>query len=126
MARISNREMRGAFEALRSAYAAAGMADSIYADGEEHRVTAADMILAEGSATYGNAWGVFFSPWHNGARWSGASAHFEPRGLGRLSTDRAEALARMRAYTGALYAVVNAERQGHRGAAYVLGTDVTE
>lgn len=125
MARITNREMRNAFEALRDAYAAAGMTETIYSDGE-HSATAADLVLDVGSATYGNAWGVFFSPWHNGARWPGASAHFEPRGLGRLSTDRAEALARMRSFTGALYAVVNAERDGMRGEAYALHADVAE
>lgn len=123
MARISTREMRTAFEALRDTHAAAGLTETLYgnhADGP-HTVGAADLILEEGSATYGNAWGVFYSPWHNGARWDGASAHFEPRGLGHLSTDRAIALARMRAYTGALYAVINAERQGTRTAAYAVG-----
>lgn len=126
MARISTREMRNAFEALRDAYAKAGMAESVYSGGEAHRVTAADLILSEGSATYGNAWGVWFSPWHNGARWDGASAHYTPRGLGNLTTDRAEALARMRSFTGALYAVVNAERDGMRGEAYALHADVAE
>lgn len=127
MPRITNREMRNAFEALRAAYAAAGLTETLYGNRGDgpHTATAADLILSEGSATYGNSWGVWLSPWHNGARWDGASAHYTPRGLGALSTDRAEALARMRSYTGALWAVVRAERDGTRVAPYELAAEVT-
>lgn len=104
-------DIRRAFTALQDAHRELHITETLHEGRTAHRVTADDLILDEGSATYGRAWGVFYSPWHNGARWDGASAHYTPRGLGGISTDAADTLIYLRAYTAGLYALASARKR---------------
>lgn len=127
--RISERKLRAAFHAFRTAYAAAGLHTVIRHPDEdvahegigrpwvEYRAGALDLVLNVPSAYSGGS--ITVEPWHNPVapqRWSGASGSSSCAitAAGYLGDTMREAYNRVTGMTSTLWAIVEADRENLR------------